>query len=299
MIHWGFHRWLFLFWLFLILKTSQCLLICVIQYLCALISTAIRDLVNTQTCYGSSFCPPQITVDLSSLLGYDFEIGHEIEISRLKYFCPHFVMGVWSLSQHCAWCLMSSFEKLSTWRIFSVWTLSWLNIHSWKSPMVKMIAFVWTVLSAFSIATRADCPILPLVRFQKCYEGDTCTKTAGEKVRFASVSMLLTSRNPIVWGQPRRAHCLWQHLVRMICWPLENLGFSLLGGLRRITTDRYGRTVAELFTETRNVAEQQVMNGHAVISYRHVLASNWISAWCASSLDQGCKRYGINFVTVS
>ena len=93
MIHWGFHRWLFLFWLFLILKTSQCLLICVIQYLCALISTAIRDLVNTQTCYGSSFCPPQITVDLSSLLGYDFEIGHEIEISRLKYFVPSFCYG--------------------------------------------------------------------------------------------------------------------------------------------------------------------------------------------------------------
>ena len=75
LIHWGVHRWFFLLRLFPILKTFQGCLNCVIQYLRPLISTAIRDLVNPQACYGSTFCPPQNTVDLSSLLGDDFEIG--------------------------------------------------------------------------------------------------------------------------------------------------------------------------------------------------------------------------------
>ena len=47
---------------------------CVIQYLLDLIPTAINELVNPQACYGSSIFPPQNTVDLSSVLGDDFEL---------------------------------------------------------------------------------------------------------------------------------------------------------------------------------------------------------------------------------
>ena len=101
LIPWGVHRWLFLLWLFLILKTFQGLLNCVFQYLLDSISTAIRELVNPQACYGSSICPPQNTVDLSSLLGYDFEIGLYIEISRLKYFVPSFELK--QDQTHCLW----------------------------------------------------------------------------------------------------------------------------------------------------------------------------------------------------
>ena len=36
--------------------------------------------------------------------------------------------------------------------------------------------------------------------------------------------------------------------------------------IRRITTDRYGRTVAELFVDGINVGQELVRNGHAEIS---------------------------------
>lgn len=195
--HWGVHRWLFLLWIFLILKTFQGFLNCVIQYLLDLISTAIKELVNPQACYGSSICPPQNTVDLSSLLGYNFEIGLYIEISRLKYFVPSFEL------------------------------------------------------------------------------------------------------------KPDQTHWLWQQLAITICWPHETLGFRSVGAIRRITTDRYGRTVGELFTETRNVGQYQVMSGPAVISHRHVSGIQLdlsidvaFAEGRASLLDLGFTPSGINSVTV-
>ena len=36
-------------------------------------------------------------------------------------------------------------------------------------------------------------------------------------------------------------------------------------GIRRITTDRYDRTVAELFVDVTNVQQQLVASGHAEI----------------------------------
>jgi endonuclease YncB( thermonuclease family) len=48
-------------------------------------------------------------------------------------------------------------------------------------------------------------------------------------------------------------------------------------GIRRITRDRYGRTVAELFINNKNVGQQQVMSGHAVISQEHAWQCAWTS----------------------
>jgi endonuclease YncB( thermonuclease family) len=50
-------------------------------------------------------------------------------------------------------------------------------------------------------------------------------------------------------------------------------------GIRRITTDRYGRTVAELFIDNQNVGQLQVLSGHAVISRKY----EWQCAWALSS----------------
>ena len=61
-----------------------------------------------------------------------------------------------------------------------------------------------------------------------------------------------------------------------------NLSALVLGrmvGIRRITTDRYGRTVAELFINNKNVGQEQVMNGHAVISKKQA----WQCAWASRS----------------
>ena len=46
-------------------------------------------------------------------------------------------------------------------------------------------------------------------------------------------------------------------------------------GLRRITTDRYGRTVGELFIDGSNVQQRMVASGHAEIYWKYAHQCPW------------------------
>ena len=46
-------------------------------------------------------------------------------------------------------------------------------------------------------------------------------------------------------------------------------------GIRRITTDRYGPTVAELFVDGTNVQQQLVSAGHADIYWKYAHQCGW------------------------
>jgi endonuclease YncB( thermonuclease family) len=46
--------------------------------------------------------------------------------------------------------------------------------------------------------------------------------------------------------------------------------------IRLITTDRYGRTVAELFLDGSNVQQQLIGSGHASIYWRYADQCPWI-----------------------
>ena len=46
-------------------------------------------------------------------------------------------------------------------------------------------------------------------------------------------------------------------------------------GIRRITKDRYGRTVAELFVDGSNVQQQLVAAGHADIYWKYAHQCGW------------------------
>ena len=46
-------------------------------------------------------------------------------------------------------------------------------------------------------------------------------------------------------------------------------------GIRRITTDRYGRTVAELFVDGSNVQQAMIASGHAEIYWRYARQCPW------------------------
>ena len=46
-------------------------------------------------------------------------------------------------------------------------------------------------------------------------------------------------------------------------------------GIRRITKDRYGRTLAELSIGTTNVQQEMVGNGHAEIFWRYAHQCRW------------------------
>ena len=48
-------------------------------------------------------------------------------------------------------------------------------------------------------------------------------------------------------------------------------------GLRRITIDRYGRTVAELFVDEMNVQLAMIASGKAEIDWRYADQCSWAS----------------------
>ena len=91
-----------------------------------------------------------------------------------------------------------------------------------------------------------------------CYDGDTCTTTTGERVRLACIDTpeLVGMRAEPVPARAARDH-------------LRNLVVGKKVGIRRITKDRYGRTVVELFLGTTNVQQEMVVSGHANIYWKY------------------------------
>ena len=79
-----------------------------------------------------------------------------------------------------------------------------------------------------------------------CYDGDTCTTTTGERVRLACIDTPeLTGKR----AQPSTAEAARDYLRGLV------VGEAV--GIRRITEDRFGRTVAELFLGMTNVQPSQ------------------------------------------
>ena len=97
-----------------------------------------------------------------------------------------------------------------------------------------------------------------------CYDGDTCTTRAGEKVRLACID------TPELRG--KRAKPVPAKAARDY---LRALVVGRKVGIRRITTDRYGRTVAELFVDGSVVQQQLVAAGHAEIYWKYAHQCPW------------------------
>ena len=105
---------------------------------------------------------------------------------------------------------------------------------------------------------------LASVFIASCYDGDTCTTSAGENVRLACID------TPELRG--KRANPVPAKAAR------DYLRALVVGrdvGIRRITKDRYGRTVAELFVDGSNVQQQLVAAGHADIYWKYAHQCGW------------------------
>ena len=105
---------------------------------------------------------------------------------------------------------------------------------------------------------------LASVLIASCYDGDTCTSSVGEKIRLASIG------TPELRG--KRANPVPAKAARDY---LRGLVVGRKVGIRRITTDRYSRTVAELFVDGSNVQQQMVANGHAAIYWKYAHQCPW------------------------
>ena len=105
---------------------------------------------------------------------------------------------------------------------------------------------------------------LAFVVIASCYDGDTCTTTSGERVRLACINSpeLSGKRAEPVPAKAARDH-------------LRDLVVGKKVGIRRITEDRYERTVAELFIGETNVQREMVATGHSEIYQRYAHECPW------------------------
>ncbi len=102
------------------------------------------------------------------------------------------------------------------------------------------------------------------ITIDRCYDGDTCTSTDGEKIRLACID------TPELRG--KRADPIPAKAARDY---LNGLVAGEEVSIRRITKDRYGRTVAELSKDGVNIQERLVDKGFASVYKRYSDQCDW------------------------
>ena len=105
-----------------------------------------------------------------------------------------------------------------------------------------------------------------VVVIDSCYDGDTCTTTSGEKIRLACIDTP-EIRGPRADPEPAKA-------------ARDFLNSYVAGeevSIRRITKDRYERTVAELAKDGVNIQKLMVLKGYAKIYKKYADPCPWAS----------------------
>jgi len=117
----------------------------------------------------------------------------------------------------------------------------------------------------FSITfAKSTIASLPKVFIKNCYDGDTCTTFQGETIRLACIDTPeLKGRN----ANPIQAKSAKDFLNALV----SNQEVFI----KRITNDRYGRTVAELFKDEENIQELIVKKGFGVIYKKYSHQCDW------------------------
>ena len=106
------------------------------------------------------------------------------------------------------------------------------------------------------------------IKIISCYDGDTCTSSEGEKIRLACIDTPEIRGNKINKGQAFLARDFLNSKVK---------GKSV--SLKRITTDRYNRTVGELYINNINIQELIYQKGFAKIYRKYAFQCPWTSKY--------------------
>ena len=125
------------------------------------------------------------------------------------------------------------------------------------------MAIISLIISLISIPFSAY-GALPTTIIQSCYDGDTCTTIEGEKIRLACID------TPELKG--KKADPIAAKEARDF---LNNLVSNTKVNIRRITTDRYGRTVAELYSGNINIQKLLVDKGYGQIYKKYSNQCKW------------------------
>ena len=123
---------------------------------------------------------------------------------------------------------------------------------------------IFSLLIAFISIPFSPYGALPTTIIKSCYDGDTCTTTDGEKIRLACID------TPELKG--KRADPIPAKKARNF---LNNLLINEEVSIRRITKDKYGRTVAELFNGNINIQKLLVDKGYGQIYRKYSNQCEW------------------------
>ena len=105
---------------------------------------------------------------------------------------------------------------------------------------------------------------IPTIIIKSCYDGDTCTTIDGEKIRLACIDTPeLKGKN----AKPNEAKEARDFLNQLV----SNKKVSI----RRITKDRFGRTVAEIFKNDINIQKLFMEKGYGKIYERYAYLCEW------------------------
>ena len=113
------------------------------------------------------------------------------------------------------------------------------------------------------------------INIKSCYDGDTCTSTKGEKIRLACIDtpeLRGPKADPIPAKEAR-----------------DYLNMLIAGKdvyIRRITKDRYSRTVAELFIDDLNIQQTMVSGGFARIYSKYAYQCSWAREYGGEVVDK-------------
>ena len=111
------------------------------------------------------------------------------------------------------------------------------------------------------------------VTIRSCDEGDTCQTTAGERLRLACIAVPPRKEKPRFRATSMQAFAYDNTEADASRDFLSGMVEGQAVVIRRINTDRDGRTVAELFVNGINVQQAMVAAGHALIAQPMCLRS--------------------------
>jgi len=116
----------------------------------------------------------------------------------------------------------------------------------------------------FSISFNLSYAQKEKITIKNCYDGDTCTTENNEKIRLACIDA------PEIKGKradPEKAKYVRDYLNNLISGKEVKI--------KRITYDRYGRTVAELYKGKKNLQKHLVDLGLAKVYKKYSHQCNW------------------------
>ena len=127
-----------------------------------------------------------------------------------------------------------------------------------KSLLLPLLAAIALPTSESAFAS------LPIIFIKDCYDGDTCATLKGEKIRLACID------TPELKGwnaDPVPAQEATDFVNKFLAYEEVSI--------KRITNDKYGRTVGELFKNEVNIQKLIVEKGYGKIYKKYAYQCEW------------------------